>query len=43
MESKDKACSFAATAFSKIIISIVRDGDRSYFKVDEQRPVKKVI
>jgi len=43
MESKDKACSFAATAFSKIIISIVGDGDRSYFKVDEKRPVKKVI
>jgi len=43
VESKDATGKFAATTFSKIIVYVINDGDHTYFKIDEQQAVKRVI
>jgi len=43
VESKDATGKFAATTFSKIMVYVIRDGDHTYFRIDEQRAVKRVI
>jgi Antirepressor regulating drug resistance, predicted signal transduction N-terminal membrane component len=43
VESKDATGKFVATAFSKLIVYVINDGDHTYFIIDEQRAVKRVI
>jgi beta-lactamase regulating signal transducer with metallopeptidase domain len=43
VESKDAKGKFVATAFSKLIVYVINDGDHSYFRIDEQRAVRRVI
>jgi beta-lactamase regulating signal transducer with metallopeptidase domain len=43
VESKDASGKFVATAFSKLIVFVINDGDHIYFRIDEQQPVKRVI
>jgi bla regulator protein blaR1 len=43
LESKDATGKFVATAFSKLIVYLINDGDHSYFRIDEQRAARRVI
>jgi hypothetical protein len=41
IKSKDVTGSFAAAAFDKVVVSVITDGNHTYFRVDEK--VKRVI
>jgi beta-lactamase regulating signal transducer with metallopeptidase domain len=43
IESRDATGKFAATTFSKIIVYVIHHADHTYFRIDEQQAVKRVI
>jgi len=43
IQSMDASGVFVAVSFSKLVVSVIKDGSRIYFRVDEQHAVKRVI